>query len=378
MIGDIMFEDIKNNMNKFDSNLSPYACLNKEAIRFAKKTDDDIRTPYFRDIDRIIFSLSYSRYSDKTQVYSFTTNDHISKRMTHVQLVSRVARTIGRALGLNEDLIEAAALGHDLGHVPFGHVGESILNKISLENNEGFFNHNVQSVRTLMYLEKNGKGNNITLQVLDAILCHNGEFALKEYRPRKKTKEAFLKEYKLTYTDNNMVRNLVPMTLEGCVVRISDIIAYIGRDIEDAVRLGYINISDIPKEITSVLGVDNKETVSTLVNDIIKNSYGKGYLCMSDDVFDALVNLKRFNYKNIYDKAISDDIKKYYEIMFRTVFDKSLKALNDNDITNPIYTIYLNNMCREYLDNTTKERMVIDYIAGMTDDFFVEQYNQLK
>ncbi len=373
-----MLEEIKNNMNKFDSNLSPYACLNRQAVHFIDENDGDIRPPYFRDIDRIIFSLSYSRYSDKTQVYSFIDNDHISKRMTHVQLVSKVARTIGRALNLNEDLIEAAALGHDLGHVPFGHAGESILNKISLENGEGYFNHNVQSVRTLMYLEKNGKGKNITLQVLDAIMCHNGEFALKEYRPKKKTKDDFLNEYKLTYDDMSMVKKLVPMTLEGCVVRISDIIAYIGRDIEDAVRLGYINIDDIPKDITDVLGVNNKSTINILVNDIVKNSYGKDYLCMSDEVFDALVKLKQFNYKNIYDRSITDEMKKQYDMMFRTVFNKSLEALINNDTNSPIFTIYLNNMDEKYLNNTSNARKVIDYIAGMTDDFFVHQYTKLK
>lgn len=373
-----MLEEIKNNMNKFDRNLSSYACLNSEAIRFIDKEDNDIRTAYFRDIDRIIFSLSYSRYSDKTQVYTFTDNDHISKRMTHVQLVSKVARTIGRALNLNEDLIEAASLGHDLGHVPFGHAGEKILNKISLENNEGYFNHNVQSVRNLMYLEKKGKGQNITLQVLDAILCHNGEFALKKYKPKNKTKEEFLEEYNLTYVDENMVKKLIPMTLEGCVVRISDIIAYIGRDIEDAIRLGYININDIPKDITDILGVNNKATISTLVNDIIINSYGKDYLCMSDDVFEALVKLKQFNYKNIYDKAVTEEILNNYEIMFRKVFDKSLEALKTKNTSNPIYTIYLNDMDKNYLENTTDERKVIDYIAGMTDDFFLKQYDNLK
>ncbi len=373
-----MEEKIKNNMNRFEENLSPYACLNSEAIRFIKLNDNDIRTDYFRDIDRIIFSLSYSRYSDKTQVYSFTDNDHISKRMTHVQLVSKVARTIGRALRLNEDLIEAAALGHDLGHVPFGHAGESILNKISLENNEGYFNHNVQSVRNLMYLEKNGKGKNITVQVLDAILCHNGEFALKKYRPRKKTKEEFLEEYNLTYKDPDMVKKLVPMTLEGCVVRISDIIAYIGRDIEDAIRLGVIDINDIPKDITDILGVNNKATICTLVNDIVMNSYGKDYLCMSDEVFDALVKLKQFNYKNIYEKVVNEEILSYYEKMFRTVFDKLLEALNKHDMGSSIYTVYLNNMNKEYLENTTNARKVIDYIAGMTDDFFLKQYEIMK
>ena len=373
-----MLEEIKNNMNKFDNNLSPYACPNSEAIRLIEEDDNDIRTPYFRDVDRIIFSLSYSRYSDKTQVYSFIDNDHISKRMTHVQLVSKVARNIGRALNLNEDLIEAAALGHDLGHVPFGHAGETILNKISLENGEGFFNHNVQSVRNLMYLEENGKGKNITLQVLDAIMCHNGEFALKEYRPRKKTKNEFLNEYKMTYSDINAVKKLVPMTLEGCVVRVSDIIAYIGRDIEDAVRLGHINIDDIPKEITDVLGVNNSSTIDTLVHDIIINSYGKDYLFMSDDVFNALVKLKQFNYKNIYDKAVSEEMRNQYEVMFRTVFDKSLAAIKNRDIDNSIYKVYLNDMSDEYLINTSDERKVIDYIAGMTDDFFVKQYKKLK
>ena len=154
--------------------LSKYACKDTEAIRFKKEEEDVYRTPFFRDIDRIIYSLSYVRYADKTQVFSFNENDHITKRMIHVQLVSKIARTIGRNLGLNEDLIEAASLGHDLGHVPFGHVGERILNMISIEAGEGYFNHNIQSVHTLMHLEQNGMGRNITLQVLDAIMCHNG------------------------------------------------------------------------------------------------------------------------------------------------------------------------------------------------------------
>ena len=187
---------IEDNMKKHNSNLSKYATLDSEAIYLKEDVTEDIRTPFFRDIDRIIYSLSYTRYMDKTQVFSNNENDQICKRMIHVQFVSKIARTIGRALGLNEDLIEAAALGHDLGHVPFGHVGEHILNKISLENNEGYFRHNIQSVRTLMNLENIGTGKNITVQVLDAIMCHNGEVALGEYYPTKKTKENFLNDYK--------------------------------------------------------------------------------------------------------------------------------------------------------------------------------------
>ena len=207
-------------------------------------------------------------------------------------MVSKIARTIGRALNLNEDLIEAAALGHDLGHVPFGHTGERILNEISLRVGEGYFNHNIQSVRTLMEIENNGYGSNVTLQVLDAVMCHNGELELKEYRPRfDKTKEEFLHDYEVSYKDQNVIKTFVPMTLEGCVVRISDIIAYIGRDIEDAVRMGVIDVSIIPESISSVIGITNKEIINTLIMDLVKNSIDKDYLRLSDDVFKALKDL---------------------------------------------------------------------------------------
>ena len=161
------YDQIRNNMLLRNISLAPYACFDKEAYRFYNVIDDDFRAPFYRDGDRIVYSLSYTRYMDKTQVFSFNENDNISKRMTHVQMVAKIARTIGRALRLNEDLIEAAALGHDLGHVPFGHAGERILDAISQEVGEGYFNHNIQSVRTLMVLENNGIGSNITLQVLD-------------------------------------------------------------------------------------------------------------------------------------------------------------------------------------------------------------------
>lgn len=218
--------DIKKNMLKNETYLCKYASFNKDAIRFKKEEKTDIRPEYFRDIDRIIHSMNYSRYINKTQVFTKPHNDHVSTRMIHVQLVSKVARTIGRALLLNEDLIEAAALGHDLGHTPFGHFGESVLNEISLKYNEGYFMHNVQSVRNMMFVENHGKGHNLTIQVLDAFLCHNGELVQNEYRPVKKTKEEFLEQYEACYKDKDMAKHLIPMTLEGCVVRISDVIAY--------------------------------------------------------------------------------------------------------------------------------------------------------
>ncbi len=369
-------DKIKANMSIKNNYLMPYACLDEEAYRFENRIDDDFRTPFFRDIDRIVYSLSYTRYMDKTQVFSFNDNDNISKRMTHVQMVSKIARTIGRALRLNEDLIEAAALGHDLGHVPFGHAGERILNKISNECGEGNFNHNIQSVRTLMFLENNGIGNNITLQVLDAIMCHNGELELKKYQPVKKTKEQFLEEYYSTYKDQSVIAKMRPMTLEGCVVRISDIIAYIGRDIEDAIRMGLIKEEDIPIEITSVLGTSNANIISTIIDDLLTNSLDKDYLSLSDKVFDAIKALKKFNYDNIYRLANTSDMLDLYERMFRTVFENCLNDVKENNVESDIFKIFLNDMDPKYLDNTSDERKVIDYIAGMTDDFIFSQYKK--
>lgn len=364
---------MKTNMYKNESNLSVYATLSDKAIRL-KPIDNDFRPPFFRDSDKIIYSLSYSRYIDKTQVFSKITNDHVSKRIIHVQFVSKIARTIGRALNLNEDLIEAMSLGHDIGHVPFGHVGESILNKISLENNEGYFMHNVQSVRTLMNLEKNGLGSNLTIQVLDGILCHNGEVLEKKYTFKEKTKEEFLNDYNLCYKDKS--HKLVPMTLEGCVVRISDIIGYIGRDIEDAIMLNIIKEEDIPQDIKDVLGSDNKSIINKIVLDIIKNSMDKPYITMSDEIFNTLNKLIKFNYENIYFKANTKEQLDEYEKMFRKVFEYNLKNLKDNNKNSRIYNIYLKNMNEDYISNNTKERIVIDYIAGMTDDYFIEEYNK--
>lgn len=367
---------ISDNMNKFERNLSKYACKNSEAIRI-KKEKNDIRPPFFRDIDRIIYSLSYTRYLDKTQVFSNSENTNISKRMTHVQLVSKIARTIGRALNLNEDLIEAAALGHDLGHVPYGHVGEAILNKISLENNEGYFNHNIQSVRTLMYIENKGQGRNLTVQVLDAIMCHNGEIPLGLYEPKKKSVDEFIKEYNASYFDSSVISKMRPMTLEGCVVRISDIVGYIGRDIEDALRVGVIKRNDIPKHITKYLGNNNRELVNNVILDIIDNSYNKPYISMSNEVYRAIIDLKKFNYENIYLKANSKEQIKIYEKMFRLLFNTYLNDLSINNYDSPIYKVYLDYKNKIYHKNTNA-RIVIDFIAGMTDDYFNREYKRIK
>lgn len=357
--------------------MNSLACKNEEAIYF-KTTENDFRTPFSRDVDRILYSLSFQRYMDKTQVFSFKENDHLTKRMIHVLYVSKIARTIGRALGLNEDLIEAGALGHDLGHTPFGHVGEAILNEISLRAGCGYFNHNVHSVRLLMNIENYGNGKNITLQTLDAILCHNGELVMGKYEPKwNKTKDDFLRDYERTYKDKNTSFQLIPMTLEGCVVRISDLIAYLGRDIDDAIRMKLLTWEDVPNNITSVLGKSNKEIVNSIVTDVINNSLGKNYIKLSNEVFEAIKNLKDFNYKNIYYKAYTEEEKRNLKVMLNTLYNAYINDLNNNNEESNIIKSYLANMSDEYKNNNSKERIVIDYIAGMTDDYTLKEYNKI-
>lgn len=367
-----MNDEVNQNMRKHNLCLSKYACFDDDAKRI-NSIDEDFRTPFFRDIDKIIYSLSYIRYIDKTQVFSDSNNDMISKRMTHVQMVSKIARTIGRALNLNEDLIEAASLGHDLGHVPFGHVGESILNKISLRYGEGYFNHNVQSVRTLMNIENGGKGNNITIQVLDAIFCHNGEMLEGEYKPVSKNLDEFLLEYEKSYSDKDILKNVRPMTLEGCVVRISDIVAYVGKDIDDAVRLGKIKKEDIPEDISSVFGTSNSSIVDTIVKDIINNSIDKDYIKISDNIYKALNELISFNYENIYLKANTKKQLDCYDKMFNELFALYYEQVENDEFFEDIFTLFINEMGDSYKE-CSSARKVIDYIAGMTDAFFISQY----
>lgn len=371
-----MIENIREKMLVHEKELGEYATKDIEAIRL-KEEKKDIRPEYYRDVDRIIWSESYFRYMDKTQVFTIKDNDHISRRMSHVQMVSKIARTIGRALGLNEDLIEAISLGHDLGHVPFGHIGETYLNELSLKHNEGVFMHNVQSVRNIMNLEKNGKGLNLTIQTLDGILCHNGELILDKYAPIEKTKEDFLEDYENCYKSVENILSLRPMTLEGCVVRISDVISYIGKDIEDAITMNILKPEELPESIMKILGETNGDIVTTLVLDIIETSTNKHYITMSEKIMEALNDLQKFNYENIYYKVITKDQKEKYKEMFDTVFETNLKYLENKNTETSVYEIYLNNMTEEYKNNTSNERIVIDYIAGMTDDYFTKEYMKI-
>ncbi len=366
---------IENNLIEKENNLQEFATKSREAERlFPKK--EDLRPSFFHDTDTIIHSRAYTRYMDKTQVFSFENNDHITKRMVHVQLVSKIARTIGRFLNLNEDLIEAIGLGHDIGHTPLGHTGEKILNEISMNELNIPFMHNLQSVRNFMYISNNGKGDNLTIQVLDGMMCHNGEVLEKEYIPIKKTKEEFLTDFIEACKSHSYATKIRPMTLEGCIVRISDIIAYIGRDIEDAIMLNIIKREDIPKDIVRILGNNNKEIVNTIVLDIVKNSYGKNKIVLSEEVYSAMNNLLKFNYKNIYDNANTLNELAYYKESFNKLYYTLLNDLNENKENSKIYNLYLCNMDSNYLNNTDNKQIVIDFIAGMTDDFFIAQLKE--
>lgn len=377
---DIFTQIIKTEIKREGRSLSKYACRSSRSKRLVEENIPDklnIRPSFFHDADRIIHSKAYTRYIDKTQVFSHFDNDHITHRVLHVQLVSKIARMIGRCLRLNEDLIEAISLAHDLGHVPYGHDGERYLDQICQENGLGYFCHNAQSVKFLIELEHRGKGLNLSLQVLDGVLAHNGEIIQSKYQPdTSKDFDQFLSEYEKCFTEKNYSLKIVPMTLEGCVVRISDVIAYIGRDVEDAITLKLISRDDLPSEVSSVLGNTNSKIINSLITDIIVNSYDKPYLKISDEIYSALRVLMDFNYQSIYkNPAIKDDDFKVRN-MFRTLYSKYYNHLISGDRESDIYCDYLNDFSSSYIEkykNCSQEgRIIVDYISGMTDRYFNE------
>jgi len=353
---------------------SPWACLSRDAIRL--REEDEVnqghRQNFSIDTDRILHSLAYSRYIDKTQVFYLIKNDHITHRVLHVQLVSKIARTIGRLLRLNEDLIEGVALGHDIGHTPFGHDGERFLSDLCESHNIGRFLHNIQGVRFLQEIERKGKGWNLTLQVLDGILCHNGELHSQALEPQKGKKfETLDREVRQKKEDASL--DIWPMTLEGCVVRMADTISYIGRDIEDAIRLGLIRRRDIPEKCRRILGDTNGTIVYTLVEDLVANSLARPSVNFSIKVGTALKQLKAFNEESIYRnqkvKAQTPKIK----LMFELLFEKYLRDLETGNEDSDIFRGFLDGMSPEYMAEASTAEIVRDFIAGMTDEYFLNQ-----
>ncbi|MFO7708370.1 MAG: HD domain-containing protein [Desulfobacterales bacterium] len=354
--------------------LSPYAVPNTAAVRRRAEAllDEGYRQAFSADVDRILHARAYARYIDKTQVFYLIRNDHITHRVLHVQLVSKISRSIGRFLGLNEDLIEAIALGHDIGHTPFGHDGERFLSELCVEHGIGTFQHNVQSVHFLDLVERKGQGWNLCLQTLDGILCHDGEVHNQSLAPQPGKSFATLAAEMQAKKDRPEIE-LTPMSLEGCVVRMADTVSYVGRDIEDAIRLRLIRREELPPDSVRLLGDTNGTIVFNLVTDILKNSHGKGHVAFSPEISEALRQLKRFNLERIYLNPRMKPHTASIRGLFRRLFEEYLAAIETRREESVIYRGFLNGMSGDYLERHRPAEVVRDFIAGMTDHYFIDQ-----
>ncbi len=311
--------------------LSPLACQSAQSKgRRRNEEECGIRTAFQRDVDRIVYSKAFRRLKHKTQVFLQPEGDHYRTRMTHTLEVSRIARTIARALSLNEDLTEAVALGHDLGHTPFGHAGERSLNKLM----PGGFAHYQQSLRVVDRLEKNGEGLNLTWEVRNGIVCHT--------------------------------KGTPAATLEGQIVRLADHIAYINHDIQDALRGGIIYPMDLPLECTSVLGYTHSERIGTLVSDAIEASRGKDSICQSERVGEAMQALKQFMFDNVYTNPMAKGEESKAQQMLELLFEHYLRS---PDLLPADF--------QAIRAEEGTERAICDYIAGMTDPYAVEQFKKI-
>ena len=317
-----------------DKILKPYACHSKDAKRKYAEEDCKIRTSYQRDRDRIIHSKSFRRLKHKTQVFISPGRDHFRTRLTHTLEVQQIARTIARALELNEDLVEAIALGHDLGHTPFGHSGETVLNRLK----PGGFRHNEQSIRVVDFLEtgENRRGLNLTEDVLDGILHHTGD--------------------------------RMASTLEGKIIKFADRIAYINHDIDDAIRAGILKEEDLPKEEIEILGSTHSARIGTMISSIINKSYGEEIIEMEPEVYEATMNLRKFMFDRVYlDKNVKVE---------DTKVDRILTYLY-NFYKKDLYRIPKEHLSLYENIEHTEDEIVADYIAGMTDTFAIHVFREI-
>ena len=360
-----------------------YRCNEENAERRDNSHDKPNlwRPAFVRDTEKILHLPFYNRYADKTQVFSFYNNDDITRRGLHVQLVSRIARNIGAVLGLNLDLIEAISLGHDIGHTPFGHAGERFLSELLQGETGRYFNHNVHSVRVLDKLF----ARNISLQTLDGVLCHNGEFEQQEYKPAlDKTFEIFDNQVEQCYQQGQPFNDtLVPSTLEACVVRICDMIAYLGKDRQDA-RTAKLLPADYGFT-TEKIGTENAAIINNLTVDILENSYGKDYILLSEKAYLDLKMAKKENYAAIYQNP---QINQQYDCVIGPMFKElyyhllgDVRAGNENSV---IYKHHIDTIAKQlkyYRDtqylNEDPNMIVVDFIASMTDDYFIALHTLL-
>lgn len=312
-------------------NLSPYACLSVNSRgRDREEPECDIRPVFQRDRDRILHSKAFRRLKNKTQVFLTPKGDHYRTRLSHTLEVSQNARTIAKALRLNEDLVEAIALGHDLGHTPFGHAGERLLNEVY----KGGFKHNEQSVRIVEKLEKDGEGLNLTWEVRDGILNHQ--------------------------------TGTMPHTLEGKIVRLSDKIAYVNSDFDDAIRAQILCEEDIPLEIRKVLGYDTRSRLDCLIHDIIINSKGQNDIIMSDECSGALKELRGFMFTNLYKNPVAKSEEVKVEIMLRQLYNYYMEHV---ELLPPKYLKMVG-------EGEDVGRVMCDFISGMTDQFAINRFTE--
>ncbi len=365
-------EDINKN---YDDDLSPYACKNADAVQPRERRFAILRPPYSYDVDCILHNPFYNRYADKTQVFSFYKNDDLTRRALHVQFVSKIARTIGRALKLNLDLIEAIALGHDMGHTPFGHRGETLLSECytaatGKTGTPRYFNHNVHSARIFRKI----LNENITLQTLSGIISHNGEKVCKEYAPEPmNTFEEFDEMLEKCYVDNRYHRTLRPNTLEGCVVRVSDMIAYAGRDRLDLYHARLIGEAKFREE--RLIGTRNSDYISNLVANIIKNSIQSPSLNMDEAVFKDMEDFISENYAVIYSTPeLNEPFEQLIKPLMYGLYDRFMTDLKEGNENSPVVYHYLKDaaLVGAYDESTPHAEIVTDFIASMTDDYFID------
>jgi dGTPase len=367
-----------------EEKLSPFAKKSAQSLgrKFPLKRDP-FRLEFSRDETRILHSPPFRRLKHKTQVFLSPNNDHICTRMEHVLHVSSIANVIGRCLNLNIDLVNAIAKAHDLGHPPFGHAGERALDGLLKEEgvSEGF-KHEVHGLRVVDKLTNYGEGLNLTYEVRDGIITHCGESFDRQLIPDRKRDLQLLEQIQ--------ERNVIPSTLEGCLVRMVDRIAYLGRDLEDGMKAGIIKKSDIPADITHELGAENGKIIGRFVNDIIANSIDKDSIVMSEEVLALMKMLKDFNYSRIYNHPEvegktkkSDHIirllyRELHDILMKTQRGKNLMIVHGLVKEAPVLDVFFHFIKNtNYNNDTPLWRIAVDYLAGMTDLFAERTYIQL-
>lgn len=344
--------------------------------RVRSRTGGDVRSPYYRDTTAIIHSSPFRRLKHKTQVFFAPSNDHICTRMEHVLHVASIATAICRAMGLNDEMAWAIGMGHDLGHTPFGHIGEHILSDLMVKKGFEPFEHEINGLRVVDFLSHL----NLTYAVRDGIVSHCGEHFIRTISPDFKVKDLS------SITKKAGIR---PATWEGCVVRFSDQIAYLGRDFEDASRLGIVSRAEVPVICTKVLGATNGEIINTLVEDIISNSEKEGCIAFSEDVYEAVKVMKDFNYKHIYLSPMLAGYEEYFrrlinliydylsELLDKCGFEKDLYLKEGNMLSAGFYNFIVEKKDAYIEHDGNLDRIVFDYIAGMSDNFCIDCGNEI-